>query len=32
MAALRMAERRVGHVAVLEAGQPVGMLSDRDIG
>jgi acetoin utilization protein AcuB len=31
LAALRMAELRVGHLPVLDAGQPVGMLSDRDI-
>jgi CBS domain-containing protein len=30
-AALRMAKLRVGHLPVLEAGQPVGMLSERDI-
>ena len=30
-AALRMAKLRVGHLPVLEAGKPVGMLSERDI-
>jgi acetoin utilization protein AcuB len=31
LAALHMAKLRVGHLPVLEAGQPVGMLSERDI-
>lgn len=31
LAALRMAQLRVGDLPVLEAGKPVGMLSERDI-
>ena len=30
-AALRMAKLRIGHLPVLEAGKPVGILSERDI-